>query len=220
MARWSSIPRLSSISINCPTPCLTTYGLLPTELPEKAFTNSNQIKKKKNPKSNQITLLSCSKPSNGSPSHTSPILSEIQIFFPFNSPCDRPSAVGPTLLSFHSSLHSLCSRSAPRCSQFGQPFSISRLSSMVPTAPSPLKAYDSSSYFIQVSAPMSPPQRGFMTTMYDHHTTIFPSIIFLLSTQHPSHVKYLPPSTWTPWDQGLLHWVHCTIPSSLSMSST
>lgn len=138
--------------------------------------------------------LSCSKHSNGSPSHTSPIHSEIQIFFPFNSPCDMPSAVWPALLSFHSSLNSLCSRSAPRFSQFGQPFSISRLSSLVPTAPSSLTAYDSSPYFIQVSAPMSSPQKGFMTTVYHHHTIIFPSIIFLLSTQHPSHIKYLLPA--------------------------
>lgn len=28
------------------------------------------------------------------------------------------------------------------------------------------------------------------------------------------------PCTWTPWDQGLFRWIHCSIPSSVRVSST
>lgn len=183
-----------NISVVLPHP-LTTYGLLFTELPEKAFTNSNQIFKKTQ---NQIRSCYLSAPNPPLVPHPTPhpIHSEMQISLPFHSPCDMPPPVWPTpLLSTPPSTHSapdlllaalsLANYSPSQCLLHWFPW---------PQALLPEKAYDSPSYLIQVSAPRSPPQRGFLTIMYHHHTIIFPSLIFLLSTQHPGYIKCLSPA--------------------------
>lgn len=167
MARGSSIPWLSSRFLLIvplpPPPSLTVYP--PQSSHKKPL--QIQIRLKNKPKSNQIMLLIRSKPSNGSSSHTSPHPQWNPDFLSFNSPCDLPPLSGQPL-SFLSSLHSLCSRSAACCSQLGQSFSISR------SAPSSLTWYSlwlTLLFHSGLCSNTSSSKRLSLTTMYHHHTS-------------------------------------------------
>lgn len=142
--------------------------------------------------------LFCSKPFNGSPSHTPSPSGHNPDSLPSDTPHDLPLLSGwPPLLPLLPALVLLWTCWLPCCPQPGKALFSSGLFHLFPLPGGLLSwiAYDSPSHFIQVSAPPSPPQRGFPRLP---GTIILSCLIFLLSPQHPGILNVSPPARKLP----------------------